>query len=695
MLKNSWKLITFIAYSAIMSGIIFIFWQQSNPTENSFLKSSNNASIQLLWQHVLNEKRQKLNRVIDELTLNKQIENLLLNNNSSELKIKLDQIKRVITLISPDINIMISDASDKPVYSSQKGLPLKIKPLIKQEILQASNGQLLQVQLKQIYNRKNLVGNIFAYIDLKKTTDQLNATLTSTDKSGIQGIFWRWPNGDWANKYHSAVPLSLVKGIPVNTDNKTFFHEINSVIYSITQHTILTNTKKPLIQSLLVVEIGPTKLLKGTQWPLYLSIIAFMFTLLAIGIALHGHYDQFKQKQAINKLAIECNKIAETSGLINFNENIPENLTVLSTALDNIASQYKNKTDEIMQLQEPSENLNDFLERSRTLQDAVELVAQGDLQVSINISDDEDELSNLESSIVSMLSSLIDLINKIQQASMQVTSSITQIDESTKEESDRVSQQVIHFKEISENVEDIVGASDKMLLTMNNVDTVIQDMASAAQTGQEALSLMDQSMRSMINATESIHAKLAVISEKTSNINMVVTTITKIADHTNLLSLNAAIEAEKAGKYGMGFSVVADEIRRLANQTAIANFDIEKMVADMIESVAEGVHEMNIFSEEVSSGVKNIEQVSSQFAIIIEQVSSFSWFTEIHEDMESQSDSTKQISTAIFQLAKYIQQTKKSFDKTKETVLDLEDATRILTEVVTQFKVEDKGVEWL
>ena len=92
-------------------------------------------------------------------------------------------------------------------------------------------------------------------------------------------------------------------------------------------------------------------------------------------------------------------------------------------------------------------------------------------------------------------------------------------------------------------------------------------------------------MRQVMDAAGSINAKLAVLNEKAGNINQVVTTITKVADQTNLLSLNAAIEAEKAGEYGRGFAVVATEIRRLADQTAVATYDIEQMVKEIQSAV--------------------------------------------------------------------------------------------------------------
>ena len=108
--------------------------------------------------------------------------------------------------------------------------------------------------------------------------------------------------------------------------------------------------------------------------------------------------------------------------------------------------------------------------------------------------------------------------------------------------------------------------------------------------------------------------------KKASGINSVVTTITKVADQTNLLSINAAIEAEKAGEAGRGFLVVAREIRRLADQTAVATLDIEQMVRQMQAAVSAGVMEMDKFREDVRGGIMQTSEISGQMGQILDQV---------------------------------------------------------------------------
>ena len=172
---------------------------------------------------------------------------------------------------------------------------------------------------------------------------------------------------------------------------------------------------------------------------------------------------------------------------------------------------------------------------------------------------------------------------------------------------------------------------------------------------------METNMRGLDQATGSIGEKLAVINEKATNITGIVTTITKVADQTNLLSVNAAIEAEKAGEYGVGFLVVAREIRRLADQTANATLDIEQMVQQMQSAVSAGVMEMDRFTDQVRRAVKDVGLISQQMAQIIERVNTnTASFERVNESMQSQSQGADQMSEAMGQLTTSARQTTES-----------------------------------
>src|SRR5437762_1771526 len=156
---------------------------------------------------------------------------------------------------------------------------------------------------------------------------------------------------------------------------------------------------------------------------------------------------------------------------------------------------------------------------------------------------------------------------------------------------------------ISASVREISGTSKELAGTMSEVNASAAHAAELAGAGRENTTRMAAEMRQLVESTVSVSGKLNMIREKAESINAVVTTITKVADQTNLLSINAAIEAEKAGEYGRGFLVVAREIRRLADQTAVATLDIENMVRHMQDAVATGVMQREKLADEVRSGV--------------------------------------------------------------------------------------------
>ena len=195
-------------------------------------------------------------------------------------------------------------------------------------------------------------------------------------------------------------------------------------------------------------------------------------------------------------------------------------------------------------------------------------------------------------------------------------------------------------------------------------------------------------MQQVMAAGASINAKLAVLNEKAGNINQVVTTITKVADQTNLLSLNAAIEAEKAGEYGRGFAVVATEIRRLADQTAVATYDIEQMVKEMQSAVSAGVMGMDKFSEEVRRGVGEVHQVSAQLGEIIQQVQALTpRFEAVNEGMQAQSTGAQQISDALAQLGEAARQTAESLRQSTEAIEQLNGVSQGLKSGVEKFRL--------
>ena len=245
-----------------------------------------------------------------------------------------------------------------------------------------------------------------------------------------------------------------------------------------------------------------------------------------------------------------------------------------------------------------------------------------------------------------MADELTALVGQVQKSGIQVNTSVNEIAATAKQQQATASEIAATTTEIGATSQgDLRDLARSWSSTMNEVSAVAEQSAALAGSGQAGLARMEDTMRQVMEAAGSINAKLAVLNEKAGNINQVVTTITKVADQTNLLSLNAAIEAEKAGEYGRGFAVVATEIRRLADQTAVATYDIEQMVKEIQSAVSAGVMGMDKFSEEVRRGMQEVQQVGGQLSQIIHQVQALApRFESVNEGMQAQATGAEQIS---------------------------------------------------
>lgn len=299
-----------------------------------------------------------------------------------------------------------------------------------------------------------------------------------------------------------------------------------------------------------------------------------------------------------------------------------------------------------------------------------------------------DEVGELFAAIREMILSLRNILGQVQRSGVQVTSSAAELSASAKQEEAIVIHQLESTKNVLKSVQKISDVTTELAKTMQHVVSMSQETAGFANNGQADLLRMEEAMRQMEYASKSISEKLGSINEKAENITTVVTTITKVSDQTNLLSLNAAIEAEKAGEYGRGFTVVAREIRRLADQTAVATLDIDQMVKEMQSAVSAGVMEMDRFINQVRQSVEDVGRISMQLNLIIGQVQALSpKFEDVNEAMSNQSANALMISQEMTQLSDEMSETKETLHETFSAITQLHEAAHGLQEEVSRFKI--------
>lgn len=315
----------------------------------------------------------------------------------------------------------------------------------------------------------------------------------------------------------------------------------------------------------------------------------------------------------------------------------------------------------------------------REIVDVVVRVGRGDLSSKCKHKANN-ELGILSSEVNAMTDSLKSLASNMQVASGQLTESASNMAIATREQEATTAEQAVSTQQIVVSSQEISQTSQVLLDNMGEVANAVDIAASMAQQGNDDLQRMESVLNNMVQASKVISQKLAALNEKTSNISMVVTTINKVSDQTNLLSVNAAIEADKAGEAGIGFSTVASEIRRLADQTAVATWDIEQLVKEIQTAVSSGVMSMEKFHEDIDSGVNEMQQVSGKFGEIVEQVRILGpHFEAVHEGMESQSVGAEQISDGIGQLS--------------ETVTNLLESIRFSNDAIDEVNNEAKNLQ--
>ncbi len=319
-------------------------------------------------------------------------------------------------------------------------------------------------------------------------------------------------------------------------------------------------------------------------------------------------------------------------------------------------------------------------------------IAKGNLerQVStVNVIEIE-EIDTLENSFNTMAAQLKESFDKLtsvifqaEQVGNQISLSTNQIVTANQQIEATAIQQATSTNEVRATAHQIASTSGQLVNKMENIVEQATTTELSASQGQKGLLEIAQVMEQLVRSTNLIASQLGMMNEKANSISSVVLTIAKVADQTNLISLNATIEAEKAGEAGVGFVVVAREVQRLADRSAAASREIEDIVKDLQSSVAQGVNEMDKFSQQVSYYGLQVGRISGQIAQVIQQVQSLTpQFQQISYSMEGQFAGAQQISFAIAQLSEASQQTVLSLQETNQALKELNDTAQELQNLV-------------
>ncbi|MFZ9882631.1 MAG: methyl-accepting chemotaxis protein, partial [Phycisphaerales bacterium] len=229
--------------------------------------------------------------------------------------------------------------------------------------------------------------------------------------------------------------------------------------------------------------------------------------------------------------------------------------------------------------------------RVATAHSSAARIASGALSTPPPPARGSDESADLVRAMREMNEDLSRIVGAVRSASSRLAATSAQLAATSREQAASTATFGSSTQQIAAAVREIASTGTELARSIESIDGGARRAAGAAGSGRSGLERMASSMAELSSASHEVGHRLQTITEKAAAITGVVTTITKVAEQTNLLSVNAAIEAEKAGDAGFGFLVVAREIRRLADQTATATTDIERIVVQMQDAVAAGTAE--------------------------------------------------------------------------------------------------------
>lgn len=313
---------------------------------------------------------------------------------------------------------------------------------------------------------------------------------------------------------------------------------------------------------------------------------------------------------------------------------------------------------------------------------ATKAMAEGDLTIEPVQVKNKDEFGDLASSFNGMLVNLRSLVGQVHTSAEQVAASSEELMASAEQTTEATNQIAASIQEVAGGSKKQEVSTDESSQAMQEMMTGVQLVATATSTvadvsseatkeadeGNVALQRVVIQMDKINESTNDSATVIQQLEERSTAIVKIIEVITGIADQTNLLALNAAIEAARAGEHGKGFAVVADEVRKLAEQSKTSADQIAGLIGEIQADTKHAVRTMEKGTDEVASGISVVQEAGAGFKRIQSSISEMaSQIQEISAVAQRMSASAEQVNLSIDQVAHVAKQTSENAETVAAT----------------------------
>ncbi len=334
-------------------------------------------------------------------------------------------------------------------------------------------------------------------------------------------------------------------------------------------------------------------------------------------------------------------------------------------------------------------------------------IGDGDLTADIEIKT-EDEIGRLANTIRSMRDSIKDIVARIKEVATRVgersedvtnvaeeiSSSVDEIASSLDKVVDKANNVAAAVEETTSGVEEVASSAQMVSKTAEELSVQSSSLREAVENGEKALSEIINRIDKVARESHMAVEKVRSLSDSTQNIEAIVETINSIAEQTNLLALNAAIEAARAGEAGKGFAVVADEIRKLAEESRKSTEQIAGILSTIREEAFQVTDITNRLVEMIGDISRESDNISSAFGTIRDQTTALDSMTSnLAASAQEQSAAAQEMSAAMDNATRSINEVVEEMEKVKGQMNELVNYKNKLAETAESLSSVVESVE--